>query len=307
MVFLRLKNIMRKKTASKKGELKMIFKIILRLRYRPEFKFLACSLVFSLLLSLSGCATTETLRVESENITHNMNYEIAEVKMKDGKVVDLRGKSPLYAEEWDNKKNVILYTNDTVWTSEKRYSVSDEIKIIELGNVRWVTLERTDKDVEVTVTTKSGIRHKGGLLSVTDNKISLSNKKLKHNVTVIEKDSIKKVLIHGESNELRGLCYGALIGTGTGALLGALFLKIKVTFFTEWETSPGQNALIGGLIGSLIGSIGGLLVGIASSTPDKTIEIKSDDDYIKLMRYIKHPSYEPLIYRYYKEEKNKEN
>jgi hypothetical protein len=285
----------------------MIFKIILSIKHKVGFKLLTYLVVLSIILSMSSCTTTETLRVESESITYSMNYEITNVIMEDGKVIDLRDKSPRYAEEWDNNKNVILYTNDTVWISEKRYRVSDEIKIIELDKVRWVTLESIGKNVEVTVTTKSGTRYKGGLLSVTDNKISLSNKKLKNNVTVIEKDSIKKVLIHGESNVLTGLGYGALIGAGIGAIIGYASGddhpiepgKIGISFTAE-EKALGGSFLVG-LLGGLIG----LIVGLASSTPDKTIVIKSDDDYNKLKRYIKHPSYEPLIYRYNEEEKNK--
>ena len=276
----------------------MIFKTFLSIKFKPEFKILTYLVILSFIASLVGCTATETLRTETENIKYNMNCEIVNVIMKDGKVIDLQGKSPCYTEDWDNKKNVILYTNDTVWISEKRYQVSDEIKIIELDKVQWVTLETIGKNVEVTVTTKSGIRHKGGLLSVTDNKISLNNKKSKNNITVIEKDSIKKVLIYGESNELTGLGYGALIGTGIGALLGYAERDF-------WILTTGQKAIIGGLIGSLIGSIGGLLVGIANSTPDKIIEIKSDDDYNKLKRYIKHPSYEPLINKQYKGKEKK--
>jgi hypothetical protein len=227
-----------------------------------------------------------------------MNYEIVNVIMKDGKVVDLSGKSPRYAEEWDNKKNVIVYTKDTLWISEKSYKISDEIKIIELGKVQWVTLERSDKEVEVTVTTKSGTRHKGGLLSVTDNNITLSNRRAKNNVTVIEKDSVKRILIHGESNVLSGLGYGALIGTSTGVLLGFAVGNVKgptpaVIFGSKEEatySSSSQNALIGGSIGGLLGGLIGVIVGITSSTPDELIEINSEDDFAKLEKYVRYPA-----------------
>ena len=286
----------------------MIFKTISSIKYKPEFKILTCLVILSFIITLSGCTTTETLRTETENIKYNMNCEIVNVIMKDGKVIDLKGKSPRYAEEWDNKKNVILYTNDTVWISEKRYSVSNEIKIIELDKVQWVTLETIGKNVEVTVTTKSGIRHKGGLLSVTDNIISLSNKKSKNNIILIEKDSIERVLIHGESDVLKGIEYGALIGAGLGAIIGYANGDdhgVKTGGIGIYFTAE-QKALGGGLLGGLLGSVIGLIVGISSSTPDKTIAIFSDDDYNKLKRYIKHPSYESRIYENNNKVENKQ-
>ena len=82
----------------------MIFNTILNFKYKSEFKLLTCLVVMSFVLSLSGCATTETLRVESESIPSNKNYEIVNVIMKDGKLIDLKGKSPRYVEEWDNKR-----------------------------------------------------------------------------------------------------------------------------------------------------------------------------------------------------------
>ena len=267
----------------------MIFNTILNINYKPEFKLITCLVILSFVLSLSGCATTETLRVESESIPSNKNYEIVNVIMKDGKLIDLKGKSPRYVEEWDNKKNVIMYTIDTVWITEKSYKISNETKIIELDKVSWVTIEGIEKNVEATVTTKSGIRHKGKLLSVTSNNISLKNKSIKNNITVIEKDSINKVFIHGESDVLSGLGYGALTGASIGVIFGYAFGigGDKTKGFNPISLpAGGQSALILGAGYGLIGGLIGLVLGIISSTSEEIIEIKSDDDYYKLMKYM---------------------
>ena len=265
----------------------MLFNNILSLKYKVEFKLITCLVVLSFILSMSGCATTETLRVESESIPSNKNYEIVNVITKDGKLIDLKGKSPRYVEELDNKKNVIMYTIDTVWITEKSYKTTYETKVIELDEVRWVTLESFEKNVEVTVTTKSGIRHKGELLSVANNKVSLINKRVKNNITVIEKDSIKKVFIHGEYNVLSGLGYGALIGAGIGVISGFAFGDgDKTKGFNPISLTAGQWALVLAAGYGLIGGLVGLILGIRSSTPEEVIEIKSDDDYYKLMKYM---------------------
>jgi hypothetical protein len=146
------------------------------------------------------------------------------------------------------------------------------------------------------------------LLSITENEISLCNKRTKNNVVEIEKDSIKKVLIHGKSNVLSGLGYGALIGVVPGTIIGYAVGGVKgptpaIVFGSKEEvtySSSGQNALIGGSIGVLFGGLIGVIVGITSSTPDRTIEINSDDDYYKLMRYTNYPSYESQIHEDYK-------
>ena len=185
----------------------------------------------------------------------------------------------------------------------------DQIKSIE----KLKYLLQFDTDKEVTVTTNSGILYKGDLLSVTDYNLSLtkndelynqSSIRLKNNVLEIERGDIKSVLIHGEDNALTGLGYGALIGAGIGAIIGYSAYK-KGPNEIMWGVHAGQNALIGGLIGSLVGSFGGLIVGISSSTPDKTIVIKSDDDLYRLNKISKYSFGELPIHKNQKKKNNK--
>jgi len=49
--------------------------------------------------------------------------------------------------------------------------------------------------------------------------------------------------------------------------------------------------------GLTISGLVGLFLGIRSSTPEETIEIKSDDDYNKLKKYI---NYNSTVYKDYK-------
>ena len=130
----------------------MIFKNILNIRYRLEFKLLAFVLVTSLILSISGCATTETHRVKAENLDYKMNYELISVIMKNGLIIDLRGIPVHYVKEYKDKKNVIVYeTTDTVRISEDSLNVSFITKIIEIDEIKEVTIEKTEIDVGRTI------------------------------------------------------------------------------------------------------------------------------------------------------------
>ena len=153
----------------------MIFKIILSFRYGLEFKLLACLLVISLILSISGCKTIETLRTDSKNITSHKDYEIINVIMKNELKIDLKNKSARFVREYLGKKNLIFYsTRDTIRISEDTLNIFSKkriadtakdttlsstdslmvfptIKIIELDEVKWVTIKKTEVDVGKTI------------------------------------------------------------------------------------------------------------------------------------------------------------
>ena len=130
----------------------MTYKIIHSVRYKPEFKLVAYLIVLSIILSLSGCATTETQRVNSDNMAYKMDYKIVNVIMKSGLMIDLKDKSPIYFREYNNKKNVILYTVvDTMRTSEDSISVTPVTKVIELDDVKKVTIEKSEINTEIPI------------------------------------------------------------------------------------------------------------------------------------------------------------
>ena len=136
----------------------MIFKTILSLRYKPTFKLITCLLVFSLILTLSGCTTTDTQRVRSDELTYKVDYEIISVSMKNGLVINLRGKSALYVNEFKDKKNLILYsTTDTVRVSKDSTKVYSINNIIELSEVKEVTIEKSETNVGLTILATLGI------------------------------------------------------------------------------------------------------------------------------------------------------
>lgn len=136
----------------------MIYKILLSTRYQQVFKLITSLLVISLIFYLSGCTTSEIHRVRSENLATETDYEIINVIMKDGLVIDLKGKPARFVIEWNDKKNVIVYTSsDTIWLSEKSYKVATDTKVIELDDIQEITIEKTVTDTKWTIVAVIGI------------------------------------------------------------------------------------------------------------------------------------------------------
>lgn len=121
-------------------------------KYKLELKLLIYLIVVSFILSFAGCATTETQRVSSDNIAYKTDYKIVNVIMKNGLVIDLQDKSPIYFREYNNKKNVILYTGvDTIQISEDSLSVTHVTRVIELDNVKKITIEKSGTTIVMPI------------------------------------------------------------------------------------------------------------------------------------------------------------
>jgi hypothetical protein len=168
----------------KKEKNKTIFQI-----NKLEFKLISCLLLFSFVLSISGCTTTETLRVENEDVHYKKDSEILKIIMKDATVIDLRGIPVQYYIEYKDEKDVIVYTTaDTTWLTEqyykenkdkkdvivytktdtnritersyslstRNYTLSTDTNIIKFGDIKAMTMEYTEFDLIKTILYASG-------------------------------------------------------------------------------------------------------------------------------------------------------
>ena len=123
-----------------------------------EFKLISCLLLFSFVLSISGCTTTETLRVENEDVHYKKDSEIIKVILKDAKVINLRGIPVQYYKEYKDEKDVIVYTKtDTNWITERSYTLSTNTNIIKLEEIKVMSMEYTEFDLTKTILYASGM------------------------------------------------------------------------------------------------------------------------------------------------------
>ena len=165
---------------------------------------------------------------------------------------------------------------------------TDNAITIKKANIKMINkianISELYTDINATVTTKNGFLYKGRLLSITDKEMLLINNRKVNNVNTIEKDIIKRVKIHGESNIWEGLGYGTLIGTSLGVIIGFISGDDKTGFI---RFKAEEIALYAGISFGVLGGLVGLIVGLANSTPEEIIEIKSDEDFNKLTKYKK--------------------
>ena len=130
----------------------MIFNTILNIKYKSELKLITYLVVLSFFLSLSGCTTTETLRVENEDVHYKKDSEIIKVILKDAKVINLRGIPVQYYKEYKDEKDVIVYTKtDTNWITERSYTLSTNTNIIKLEEIKVMSMEYTEFDLVKTI------------------------------------------------------------------------------------------------------------------------------------------------------------
>lgn len=118
-------------------------KNLIHLSYRLIYFILTSLLVLSYISSLSGCATTEPQRKKTENTVYKMNYEIVNVTLKNGAVIDLQNTPARYVKEYKEEKNVIVYTlADTLKISQDSINISIKTEIIKIDEVQWVKIEK---------------------------------------------------------------------------------------------------------------------------------------------------------------------
>jgi outer membrane protein W len=109
--------------------------------------------------------------------------------------------------------------------------------------------------------------------------------------TLIRNQDIQKVIIKGESNVLKGVGLGFLIGAGAGALIGV----------AGGDDPPGglfslsapEKAALGAILGGGCGVIVGTIAGAASSSRDKVIEALPNKDFSILRPVARFPTREP--------------
>ena len=92
------------------------------------------------LVCFTGCVTTKIEYVDSEKLPKKKVYHITEVYMKDGKIIDLKGKDPVFKSYDKGVKNVIVYYED----------VNIERTIL-LENVSKLKIEVSESNVTVNV------------------------------------------------------------------------------------------------------------------------------------------------------------
>jgi hypothetical protein len=137
----------------------MLFHIITSSKHRKSFEFLVYLLTFTFILTFNGCFTTYKETVKAENYKTKPEYEIVNVIMKNGLVINLRNKQARYYSKYEDKKNVILYLSigDTTKLPGEVFKYAYKKNIIELKDVLSVTIEKEEAQVGLTILATLGM------------------------------------------------------------------------------------------------------------------------------------------------------
>jgi len=108
---------------------------------------------------MNGCVTTYKESVKTENFKGKPEYEIVNVIMKNGLVINLRNKFARYFSSYEDKKNVILYVTagDTTKLPGEEFKYAYKKNIIDLKDVMSVTIEKEEVNVGLTILATLGI------------------------------------------------------------------------------------------------------------------------------------------------------
>lgn len=97
-------------------------------------------IIFIILISFTGCVTSKIEYTESNELPKDKVYRISEVYMKDGTVINLKGKEAKFKLKYKGIENVIVYVDD-----------KDKDVLIPVKNINNIKIEVLEGQTLVTV------------------------------------------------------------------------------------------------------------------------------------------------------------
>jgi hypothetical protein len=173
----------------------------------------------------------------------------------------------------------------------------ESIGVMKISQRAMPEQERAGKTVVFLL--YNGIKIRGELLSVRRNTLLVSVPTVKNDapifnqsegMMIIAKADIQQVIIEGESNVLKGMGLGILIGGGTGLVIG---LALGDSHASGINISAEDKALFLSVAIGAIGFVVGTIAGLLSPEDDKTMQIGVEENLTELKSYARFPENEP--------------
>ena len=103
-------------------------------------------IIFIILVSFTGCVTSKIEYTESNELPKDKVYRIADVYMKDGSVINLKGKEAKFKLKYKGVENVIVYTDN-----------KDNEILIPVININKLKIEVLEGQTVLTILTILGV------------------------------------------------------------------------------------------------------------------------------------------------------
>lgn len=117
------------------------------------FKSIVILLLFSFILSVNGCVTTDTTYfTEHSHKPENKDYEIISILLKNGQEISVKGMNPKFIMDKDsNFSAIVYYLSDTTTISEGVKNINYTEKRIEFKEIESAKVEITNVNIAVTL------------------------------------------------------------------------------------------------------------------------------------------------------------
>lgn len=97
-------------------------------------------IIFTVLVCFTGCVTSKIEYTESNKLPKDKVYHISEVYMKDGRIINMKGKEPKLKLNYKGIDNVILYNDE-----------NNQVLYIPLKDIDKMEIEVLEGNTLVTV------------------------------------------------------------------------------------------------------------------------------------------------------------
>jgi hypothetical protein len=137
----------------------MIITKFVSYRLRPYFRAVTYLLIFCFALISTGCETTERKTISVKEYHPAMDYKVIGATFKDGSYKTFGGNECKYFQEYQGKKNVLVFEEytDTVRIDAKSYKLKKSVQVIELKDVQELIIEKYEANTAGTVLITLGI------------------------------------------------------------------------------------------------------------------------------------------------------
>jgi hypothetical protein len=121
----------------------MIINYITNKGNRKIFSLIVYITISAFALTTCGCYTTEVAKINANNLAEQSDYHIISATMKNGIVVNLNDKGAVFAPNYQDKENVIVYrTAETIKNKSGQDELTSKTNTINLDDISYLTVEK---------------------------------------------------------------------------------------------------------------------------------------------------------------------
>ncbi|MBK8552286.1 MAG: hypothetical protein IPL53_14965 [Ignavibacteria bacterium] len=130
----------------------MIINYIKQCGHKKFFRSVVYVLIITFSLTASGCYSTHVGNVRPDSLKSGVSYTMIKAIMKDGTILDLRGKEATYAAKYQDQRNVILFkATDTTLITPGVFNTSSKVSFLRIKDIQTLIIEKEEMNTAMTI------------------------------------------------------------------------------------------------------------------------------------------------------------